>query len=235
MKSSLLASTLAIASVAVAVPAGAATFSFDSSTIGGNSSVGVHERIQTTYDTETDWFTWSSTFSPNPANGNLADGAWLVVSPGPNPKSHAQEYVMFYLDGTVGNEQVSMYVYNGMNSSSSYVDNIYLGATDLQVEESGDERTFSFELDMTTINNLDIAAVNTDPTVTTDWVGTEFGEEVGIWFHGVEGLETAYNANGSLSDFSYSSQGWYDARNLPTEQVPEPGLAFGLGFAAFAA
>ncbi|MEO1593444.1 MAG: hypothetical protein AAFU71_19440, partial [Cyanobacteria bacterium J06632_22] len=190
MKASLFISSVAIAS-ALAAPASASTFRFDSTTIGGNTNVGVHEHIETTFNTKTDWFNWSSTFSANPNNGNLAEGAWLVVSPGPNPKSHAQEYVMFYLDGLA--EKVSMYVYNGMNSSSSYEHNIYLGSTALTVEEEGDERTFSFGLDMTEINNKDIAAVNTDPTVTTDWVGTAFEEEIGIWFHGVEDLDTDYN------------------------------------------
>ncbi len=228
MKASLLASTLAIASVVVtATPAAAAKFSFEPESLHGSNRAGILESIKTTYDTDTEEFFWSSTFTKN-SQGAIADGGWLVVSPGDNPKGDAKEYVMFYLDGL--EEKVSMYVYNGMNNSNSYKTNIYLGSTDLNVTGSEHERTYSFGLDMSKINNIDA------PWVTEDWVGTAFEEQIGVWFHGAVGLETAYNEEDhSLETFTYTKQGWYDVGYQPTEKVPEPGLMLGLGVAAVAA
>ncbi len=216
MRINLLAGLLIAAPVvAFANPAQAAKFEFDSA-VGGNANVGVHKQIKTSFDDETDLLTWSSTFSRNTSNNKLADGAWLVLSEGPNPKSHVQEYTMFYLDGV--NEKLTAYTYNGVNGSNSWKDDnsVFLGSWDLDVANSGDERTFSFDLDMTDINNSQV-------DLGDSWKGTFFGEEVGVWYHGVENVQATYNVDGSLSDFSYASQGWFDAKDLATTKVPEPG------------
>lgn len=207
--------------IALANPAQAATFKFDSA-VGGNSQVGIHKQITTSFDDETELLTWSSTFQINPKNQVLANGAWLVLNDGPNPKSHVQENTMFYMDGV--NKKLTAYTYNGVNGSNSWTDSNskFLDSWDLNVSESADgsERTFSFDLDMSEINN------RTD--LGDDWQGTLFGEEVGIWFHGVENVEASYKADGSLSQFSYASQGWFDAANLTATKVPEPGAIAGL-------
>lgn len=225
-----LASLAAVTSITLAAaPVSATTFIYDSNNIGGNQRVGVHKHILTTFNDNSDLFTWESTFQVNPTNGKLADGAWLVVSEGPNPKGDVQEYTMFYLDGI--NEKVSLYTYNGVNGSNSWRDNnsIYLGQFGLVVDNDvPDERTFRFSYDMTD--------VNTRQDLGDAWKGSFFGNSVGIWFHGVEGLDAAYNnADGSLSEFSYNSQGWYDTAYRNTEAVPEPGIALGLGLVSLLA
>ena len=225
MRIDLLAlGAVAVIPVAIAAqPASAAKFSYDSQSIGGNQNVGVHKSITTTYDTNSEVLTWSSTFSEK--NGKLADGAWLVLSEGPNPKGDKQEYTMFYLDGVAG--KLTAYTYNGRNGSDSWKDSnsVYLDSWDLDVSTVGNERTFSFAVDMTDINS------RTD--LGNDWKGTFYEEKIGIWFHGVADVNATYDdTTHELTKFSYSSQGWYDTANEDAEKVPEPFLAVGLGAAA---
>lgn len=232
MRINLLAGLLIAAPVvAFANPAQAAKFEFDSA-VGGNANVGVHKQIKTSFDDESDLLTWSSTFSANPNSGKLANGAWLVLSEGPNPKGYVQEYTMFYMDGV--NNKLTAYAYNGVNGSNSWADNGYgeesdfIGSWDLNVSESADgsERTFSFDLDMTDINNNNVDGVDLGDS----WKGTFFGEEVGVWFHGVENVQASYDIDGSgkLTQFQYDSQGWFDAKDLATTKVPEPGAVASL-------
>ncbi|MEM6520726.1 MAG: PEP-CTERM sorting domain-containing protein [Cyanobacteria bacterium P01_D01_bin.71] len=223
MRFDLLALGVAtLGAVAIAAqPASAAKFQYDPPTIGGNNKAGNHEDINTIFDTNSELLTWSSTFSRN-NKGHLADGAWLVLTEGGNPKYQEQEYAIFYLDGI--EKKLTAYSYNGQNNSSSYKHNTFLGSWDLDVEEGNDERTFSFALDMTDINS------RTD--IDAGWKGALFGEKIGVWFHGVTGLETDYDSNGQLTEFTYKKSGWHDVGNKDTEQIPEPALALGLGTAA---
>lgn len=221
MGTKLFASMASVISLTlVTLPASATTFVFDATNPGGNEHVGLHKKILTSFDDNTDIFTWESTFQKNPNNNKLADGAWLVISEGPNPKGDRQEYPIFYIDGK--KEKVSLYTYNGVNGSGSWKDDLstFLGEVDLDVQNIANERTFRFSLDMTDINNRQ--------DLGPDWKGTSFGESIGIWFHGVDKLKTAYN-NSGLTKFSYQSSGWYDIGNRPTQSVPEPGILMGLG------
>lgn len=146
-----------------------------------------------------------------------------MLNDGPNPKAHVQENTMFYLDGL--NSKLTAYTYNGVNGSGSWKDanSVYLDSWDLNVEDNGDERTFSFDINMAEINGrTDLGA---------DWEGTAFGEKLGIWYHAVNDLDVAYNADGSLDQFGYSSQGWYDTANRTAERVPEPSAMAGLAVA----
>lgn len=222
-----LALAAAAAVVAIA-PAQASTFIFEKSNAGGNTAVGQHSYIKTTYDDVSEVLTWSSTFTRNSNNGKLADGAWLVLSDGDNPKGDADEYAIFYLDGLT--DKVSIYNYNGKNKNDSYIAETYLGSTALTVTNNGtNERTFEFSIDAT--------AINSDPRFNpATWKGVGFAEQVGIWFHGVNDPTITYDANG-LSEFSYTAgnSGWYDTSFKDTTRVPEPGSIAALGlFAATA-
>lgn len=223
MRINLIAGLLIAAPiVALSNPAAASQFTFDSA-VDGNNNVGLHKQIKTRFDDKSEMLTWSSTFSKNPNNGKLADGAWLVLSEGPNPKSHVQAYTMFYMDGV--NKKLTGYTYNGVNGSDSWQDqnSVFLGSWDLGITESNDERTFNFGLDMGEINSrIDLGS---------DWKGTAFAETVGVWFHGVADVQASYNIDGSLSNFSYASQGWFDSDALATTKVPEPSAIAGLALA----
>ncbi len=222
--SSLVGLAVAAPIVAFASGAEASTFIYNDNDIPGNVGAGAFENIHASFDDQSQQLTWSSTFST--VNGNLADGAWLVLNDGPNPKSHVQENTMFYLDGI--NETLTAYTYNGVNGSNSWKDanSVYLDSWDLNVENNGDERTFSFDINMAAINGrTDLGAA---------WEGTVFGEKLGIWYHAVNDLNVGYEGN-ELSEFSYSSQGWYDTKNQVAERVPEPSAMAGLAVAGLLA
>lgn len=211
---------------AIAPAAHASTFRFEGHNLGHNSHVGKHKNITTTFNPLSHEFKWSSTFSRNTNNGLLAEGGWLVVSDGENPKANVDEYAIFYLDGK--NKKVSIYNYDGYNNANSYLSETYLGSTTLKVINNGNDRTFKFSLDASTLNS--------HPTFTQpDWDGVAFGEKIGLWFHGTEGLTTEYNADGSLKTFTYANQGWHDSKNNRTAKVPEPASAVAIGLFAAAA
>lgn len=145
------------------------------------------------------------------------DSFWTVVSPGPNPKSNKDEYVIFY--GDLKNNQLTSYVYDGKNSADSYKSSRFLGSHKLTTRDiDKDTKWTSFTLDVTAMNNLNLGP---------DWQGAKFGENIGIWFHPSSGSKFHYNKNGSISKFSYTKQGWFDVANQPTcahiSSVPEPG------------
>ncbi|MBE9028226.1 PEP-CTERM sorting domain-containing protein [filamentous cyanobacterium LEGE 11480] len=207
--------------VAFANAAQASDFIFDSTNVGGNTNVGIHKHIRTTFNDETDLFTWKSTFKQKD-NGLLANGGWLVISNGPNPKQHDKEFTAFYMDGV--NNRLTAYSYDGQNGSGSWKNNKFLGSWDnvLQVDtdQAKGERTLSFALDMTDINGRD--------DLGAFWKGTQFDESLGIWFHGAANLNAKYKADGSLKKFNYSGQGWYDTSYSTATRVPEPAAMAGL-------
>lgn len=226
MRIKTLLAFAALSSLFAAVPANAATYTFDGDNLGGNKTVGDHTNITTTYNTSTDLFTWSSTFTDN-GNGPLAEGAWLVISDGENPKKNADEYAIFYLDGT--QNTVSIYNYNGANSANSYQSETFLASTTLDVTNSGNSRTFEFSFDATDLND-DIHGL-----FGSEWKGITFDESIGIWFHGAGNLSTSYDTDGSLLTFSPTATGWYDTKNKTTTAVPEPASLVAIGLFAVGA
>ncbi|NJM97449.1 MAG: hypothetical protein HC800_09995 [Phormidesmis sp. RL_2_1] len=220
----------AISVIAISAPASAATFGYTNTDFSTNASqaAGIHKSITTTFNDITDEFTWSSTISRNTRNGHLADGAWLVVSDGPNPKGIDNELAIFYLDGI--NNKVSIYNYNGVNGNNSWkrTNPQLLGSIALNVNNSvADERTFSFNVDMTDINNLGLSA---------DWKGTSFSEKIGIWFHATSYSDMTYhNSSGRLKGYSFAKQSYYDTAFQTTTDIPEPSSLAALGLFAAAA
>ena len=205
-------------------PASAATYTFQGNNLPGNTRTGDHTNITATYNNNTNLFTWSSTFTEN-GSGTLAEGAWLVVSDGENPKKHVDEYAILYLDGLT--ETVSIYNYNGVNSANSYRREQYLGSTALNVIDTGNSKTFEFSLDATDINN--------NASFGSEWQGIRFDNNIGIWFHGASNLTTQYRTDGSLEDFRPGVTGWYDVGNEMATAVPEPGTAVALGLVGLVA
>lgn len=225
--------SIALAAVPVLfaiAPAHAGSFVFEDTNLNGNKRAGNFDHIKATFDTDTEEFSWSSTFSRNTSNGNLADGAWLVVSGGANPKNHVDEYAIFYMDGDKG--QVSIYNYDGVNSANSYQHETFLGTTALNVTNvNSDTRTFDFSLDATAINSM-------QSTFGPDWKGISFEENIGLWFHSIDNPTITYNNNDieqGIASFIYQAQGWHDSKNNATKKVPEPGSVAAIGIFAAAA
>lgn len=208
-----------VASIAAVAPAQAAKFSYEQTGGAGGPLAGSFESLQTTYNTNTDKLTWSSTFNTE------VDGAWLVINGGGNPKQNsAGELAIFYLDGLTN--KLTAYEYNGQNNSKSYNVSQFLQAWEnaVDVDDSNGERTLSFEIDATEINDASNFGFDTN-----EWAGAQFGDEVGIWFHAVDNLTTAYDANWALTQFTYDTQLWVDNSRKQAVKTPEPTALGALG------
>lgn len=214
-----------IAGTATAPQVGATTYTYDILNPPGSDAAGNVASFSTSYDDVTQQLTWSSTIEE--VGGNLANGFWLVLSDGPNPKNHVNEYAIFYGDATSGN--ITSYVYNGVNSSNSWFtpgEFIQSFAGGLSVDNSvAGERTMSFSLDVSGINGY--VPMNGDPN---DWDGAAFANKIGIWYHpALLGTGASYNPDGSLSSFQVAKGGWYDTSNQMTTVVPVPAAVWLFG------
>jgi len=190
--------------------------------------------ISTTFDTASNRFTWSVTFTDQ-----VTQGFALVLTSGPNPKGHAGELAIVYFDNTnMASPRVSVYNYNGLNTLTSYKDgNASAGnqapdrITNTTLEgpafesvtavDANGKRTLSFAMDATSVNLHDPLYPNPQGN---DWTGLAYGSKMGIWFHPLKNLTTAYNTSGYLTNWS-GTQGWMDGNNISTREVPAPGAA----------
>jgi len=125
------------------------------------------------------------------------DGFWLVVSDGENPKSNANEYAILYGDRAAN--RITAYNYNGENKADSFRTGDVLGTFDNVFSTANGQTMFS----------LDVSGIN-GAYDDAEWDGVGFGQQTGIWFHQSSGSEFAYNADGSIADYSYGGQMWLD-------------------------
>lgn len=213
-----------------------------------NSTGGSIKSISSTFDDVSQRMTYSATFG-NSAAGTNPDGFWLVMNDGPNPKGTSDELAIFYFDSGVtndGNAKLTAYAYNGFNGNTSFLDGSNAAGTQspdriasslttngfvnsLSVtNNSNGTRTMSFDINAGIINSHDPAY---GPA--SNWFGTGFDNNVGLWFHVVDGLDASYNSAGYLKKFDFNKQGWVDGENL--DAVPEPFSMVGLAAVALAA
>jgi len=247
-----------LSAAAVAMIAGAANaeiYSWNHTVTGAdgtNNSAGIFESIQAEFDTVTNRFVWNATFSNQTTRGYT-----LAVSPGPNPKGHAAELALLYFDASnLGAPKVTAYAYNGQNAVNSWQDgnpfqsgnqagDLIHGANDTSwiqdasVVDAAGKRTFRLTIDATTIQNH--LPAYTQNSAANDWTGLAFGPNLGLWMHTFTGLQTGYNADGTLCGWDYNgNQGWFDGNNygnIVLVPLPAPammGLA-GLGLVGFVA
>jgi hypothetical protein len=172
--------------------------------------------FSTIYDDVTEQLSFKSTIQR--ANGNLANGFWLVLSDGPNPKTYINEYAIIYGDGNTGN--LTSYVYDGTNSSNSWEWSdgfIQSFAGDLNVTSTTNEVTFDFSIDASAINAY---TPKTRVNYGNDWDGVSFGENIGIWYHPtIFKRNAAYDNNGLLTSFPVRKSGWYDIEDGKTTPI----------------
>lgn len=231
------------ASVIAAASAGAAHATIhqwewqpgDPGNYGINNNGGIFEAITTTFDTDTNALTWDVTFG-----NQVTDGFTLAINNGPNPKGHAGELALLYVDVRDAMlPRMLAYAYNGQNSNTSYIDGVGNQAGNqtpddivdvedrggsgwikhLSVEDTIDgKRIISFAIDATVINT-------TTPMYpgATPWTGAAFDEEFGVWLHPYRNLSATYDpATGLLTGWG-GSQGWFDGSGFRTTEVPAPG------------
>lgn len=234
MKNMLIA---AIAGVALAGVASAAQYEwvYNGSSPVQNTSGGTVSALRSTFDTATDAFTWDVTYSDGVAKNT--NGFWLVVSDGPNPKNSVGQLAIMYFDATnLAAPKVSIYRYNGQNSSNSFLtpNDLLASSTGIRASDisasasqSGGSRTFHLSVDATAINNLYGAPVM------PDWEGIEFGTHIGMWFHSIKNAQFAYN--GSRITGLTGTAGWLDGNDECTTLIPAPGAAGLAGLAGIAA
>ncbi len=206
------------------------TYSIDNP--GGHDGAGDITNVTTTYNDVSHEFTWAYTIGD--VGGSFSDGFWLVISPGENPKGQENEYAILYGD-TDANE-LAAYEYNGQNKSDSWNTpgnflESYSGA--LAVNDTATERTISFSINVESLNTAGNHPGLQDPNA---WLGSQFAEYLGIWFHPAFNQNNTYNNDGSIASYSRAgNQSWYDTRfRIPVTSVPEPAslALLGLGFAA---
>jgi uncharacterized protein (TIGR03382 family) len=202
-------------------------------TSGLNDAGGVFESITATFNDVTDRLEWSMTFS-----NQVTNGFFLALNNGPNPKGHAGELALLYVDArNPGNVALTAYGYNGQNSISSYYDgdgvtsgnqaaDVIKNTLDRAswvlnagVIDAGGKRTIFFDIDATDL--IDRTPLYPDPV--DPYYGIGFGAKLGLWLHTFRQFDVTYGPSGTITNIATGGEGWFDGTNLNT--VPAPGAA----------
>jgi len=233
----------------------AQTYSFSVDSPSQNSSAGKITNVSSTYNKDAQTLSFSTDLFQK--DGRIADGFWVVLNTGPNPKGVKDELAIFYLDASSSYDNsgaatgtgpiVTAYGYNGANSSSSFNDpGALLKSTQdgLAAGESttasGDNssRTLGFTLSVADINNsllTNAAYANAGKSFdSNNWYGTGFGDGTneglaGVWLHTMTDTSVAYNSDNEITKLKFKKEGYYDANNVPTDVIPEPSSSMLLG------
>lgn len=216
LKQFLAVTALALSSSALAGP----TYQFTDNNANTGGAGDYLDSLTATWDAGNQILTWETTFS-----NAAVDTFWLVINDRENPKkANANELVIMY--GDLTNGIVTSYVYNGLNSASSYSNpSIYLQTDVLNV----DGNSIDFTIDATAINAANITDPNPNDNVDSIYQGILAGPEfIGIWFHASINSSFGYNGN-EITSYNIGPQGWYDRANLRLERVPEPATVASLG------
>ena len=156
---------------------------------GGASNLS-YDSVSATYNDTVHELTFTVDYA-----GDTADGGWLVLSPGENPKDSTSELGIAYFDADSGD--VWTYAYNGQNNAASYTSMEFLGY---------------FENAYTTIDGVGTLAIDvTEPNSRLE-SGFAFGANIGIWFHPA-GNVVAHGDENGLNRFSAYGIGWLDTMN----------------------
>ena len=131
------------------------------------------------------------------------DGFWLVVTDGANPKGDGTTNAILY--GDLANNKVTAYTYNGENNSNSYEAGTLLGTYENVFSSGGTHPTYGYDM---TMFSLDVSGINN--ALGADFDGVTLGEQAGIWFHQSDGSQFTYGADGSITDYSFTSQMFLD-------------------------
>lgn len=189
-----------------------------------------------------------SVTTSNYSSSKTANGFWLVVSDGPNPKSHVNEYAILYGSAVTGD--LYAYQYDGTNTSNSWMNS----AGHLETFEDA-LTTTSFNQDYTWTNgdllqdrpfvkfdfSIDVTDIN-NAFSGNDWDGMQFDDNIGIWFHPFRSYDGWFQTSPDgqlITELSKKKTGWYDTGSLPTTttDVPEPAplalMLAGLGMLAY--
>ncbi|MCB9844802.1 MAG: hypothetical protein H6811_02285 [Phycisphaeraceae bacterium] len=231
--------------------AGADTFNWDwnvgdPGNYGISNSGGTFESINASFSTDTNMLSWKITFSDR-----RTTGITLATSDGPNPKGHAGELAILYLDAeNINTPHLLAYGYNGTNSRTSFQDgdgnvsgnqapdiihdrNDTSWIQSLSVADvAGGKRVFDFTIDASYINGYSPEY----PDAQDPWFGIGWGEKLGLWLHTYRSLDASYGSVTAASgDTKYAlkkwdryREGYFDGNDFETDPmrlVPLPGAA----------
>ncbi len=215
-----LAATLAMAALAGTAYAGP-IHEYNSEGGGKFGGYGAkYDGIKSTYDAGSQDFEWIVDYK-----NKTAEGGWLVISDGPNPKNADDDLAILYFDKA--SQDVWAYAYNGKNNKKSYKETEFLGFFEDAYKTVGDVATLA----------LNAAGINSKLET-----GLRFGPMIGIWFHPSFDSYSEGDSNG-LYEFYARKNGWYDTHydggkcevvrgghgGCVTTTVPEPGTLALLG------
>jgi hypothetical protein len=208
MKIKNLLSAVALFAASVTT-ASAATYAYtgDPNRVGNGGSVSA---LSSTYNSDTERLTWSVSDAKT-ANGQAADGFWLVINgSGPNPKSIAPNTLaVLYAD--FSSSKLLAYSYNAQNNTTSVAGTLL---QDFSSDLSVSGNTFGFDIDVSGLNSMFAAP----------WEGMAYGDLIGVWFHFASGTSLTPGQS-----FNFNQQAWYDTAFEKPEQttvVPIPAAAF---------
>lgn len=182
--------------------------------VGSSDRNGIADATYRFTDT-TDQFSLS--FDTSATDGT--DGFWFVVNDGPQPYHQGQgNLAIFYSDLT----DIWAYQYTGrgvtgVNASfnSPLIQRFENAVTSTN---SGDTRSFSMDLDLSTVNSANLTA---------DWIGLAFGSTIGTWLHTTQNTfgscGVSYTNGDDLSCFSGTNWlGWDEANQIASVVSPVP-------------
>ena len=172
----------------------------------GSDAAGDIQQVWTSFNEATNEFSFKVAIDGN------SEGFTLAVNDGPNPKGHADELALFYFDNSGKNPVVTAYNYDGENNLGSYqnehlVSSLNSDSPFTSIEVTTDEHgnsMLSFSLDATSI---------VEHSDNPDWTGVGFQDNIGVWLHPVDGLETTYDSDGFLESWNFDNQSFFDVAN----------------------
>ena len=189
-----------------------------------NDDAGIIEHIEATYDPTADIVTWLVTIGPQPDDNPWHDtqGFWLVLSDGPMPRSLGGDVPLFLFDASGPQPELTAYVYNGKGDGSSWAEGPAggpaepivsslqgPGVLEVGVLHEGDATTMFFTVDASLLNDFVPA-----PSSASHWNGLSFDHHIGLWFHPLTNVTSAYDADGWLVQYDYERTGWLDGTNF---------------------
>jgi MYXO-CTERM domain-containing protein len=227
-----------IAAAVLSTPALADTYTYtwgDTSDERLGDLGGEINRVEVNYDTRTERLSLELLFG-----NQITDGFTFALSRGPDPETLPGQLAMVYVDATQAQIGLSAYATTAGDPLTTYrgagrqTPDMIFGRTtalDQSIVVSASmidtlhTRSFSLELDARLINEH--APAHADPMM---WTGASFLERLGLSIHTFDGLETSYDASGSLERWDVERMGWFERDDVFTTQaVPAPSGAALLG------
>jgi hypothetical protein len=215
----------------------AVTYTWTSFDPGGGGTGGELEETTFTYDVTTGSLTFfGQVYCPPDVR---TDTLTLAVNDGPNPKGQG-DLALFYLDAVdVDAPILSVYAYNGENTSTSWHDGSSSSGTqdpDQLFTSLAGSQDWLQALDVWTDNSriywtftVDAAMIQdhraVHPGTSWDWFGAGFGPEIGVWYHVRAWTETSYDDHGWLTQYESDLQTWLDTSHEQAEPSVEECVA----------